>query len=268
MPLTRLPAGSVHLAQRLMEEWEYHSHRCLAEVMFEGRQDGTVFVDDPRRPRTALLCPANGFYFACGEVNAALIAETLPELRRSLDPKAFLNATTAAWKDALAPMFAHAVPRLGFVRDGSAGAASPLPPGFEMTPVTVAIASAWSRRPDRMGMDPWIFEIWGGPERFEEQSFGFAVVKDGEAVAFTAACAIGGGEAEVEVGTAAPFRRRGLATATCLAFIAECERRGLEPTWTADSSNGASLALAARLGYRATEEMWGFPLESEALSGA
>jgi GNAT superfamily N-acetyltransferase len=223
--------------------------------MFEGRQDGSVYVDNLASPRTALLCPANGFYFICGEARPDLVAEVLAEVRQRLDAKPILLATSSAWRDLLEPHFPRSAPRLGFVREIQSPPAAPLPAGFKIEPMTAAMAGNWSR-PDRTGLDPWTFDIWGGPEGFTLKSFGFAVQREGLPVAFTAACAIGGGEAEVEVGTAPAFRKLGLATATCLAFFEECRRRGLEPAWTTDKTNEASISLAARLGFRPVEEVW------------
>ncbi len=248
-------------AHGMLSSWACHSHRPLAEALFEGRQGGAIFVDDAAQPHTALICPKSGFHFACGDVRADLVAETLSEMRDSLDPKAELYATSTAWREGLAKYFDRPICRLGYEHDGRAREASAPPEGFELAPITPAMASTWNPAADRSGLDPWIFDIWDGPEGFAERSFGFAVLSAGRPIAFTAACAIGGGEAEVEVGTARAWRQRGLATVTCLAFMAECRARGLTPTWTTSSDNSASIALAKRLGYTATEEVWGFRLE-------
>jgi len=264
LSLELLPPAGFLAVHRLMDTWEYHSHRTMAETMFEGFQGGVIYADDPEQPRTALICPSNGFYFACGEPRVDLVAPVLPRLRRDLEagPELYasLYATSAAWREALMPLFATSVCRLGFERAGELAEAPAVPPGFELSPLGAGMAAYWNPAGDRSGLDPWIFNIWGGPEEAVRRSFGFALLQGGLPIAFTAACAIGGGEAEVEVGTAIAFRRRGLATLTVLSFMAESLRRGLEPTWTCTRDNEASKALARRVGYRQTEEVWGFPL--------
>jgi RimJ/RimL family protein N-acetyltransferase len=82
---------------------------------------------------------------------------------------------------------------------------------------------------------------------------------EGRMASFCAACAIGGGEAEVEIATVPRFRRMGLATAA-RAFMAECRRRGLRPTWSCDVNNAASAALGRTLGFVEIEVIQGYPL--------
>jgi RimJ/RimL family protein N-acetyltransferase len=80
-------------------------------------------------------------------------------------------------------------------------------------------------------------------------------------VSFATACAIGRGEAEVEVGTAPEYRGRGLAERACRAFIEECLARGLHPAWSCTAGHVASTALARKLGFVESEEIWGYLLE-------
>jgi len=262
MSLRLLPREAYGAVRPLLTQWEVRSHRPLAQVLFDGLQDGKVYADDAERPTTALICPANGFCFACGEPRTDFVRALLPELQTDLPEKPELYATSAAWRTALAPLFAGTVHRLGFDHDGRR-AVPPAPlAGLSLVPIEPWMRTRWNPAGDRSGLDPWIFDIWGGPAGFAARSFGLAILSEWQPVAFTAACAIGGGEAEVEVGTASAWRQRGLATAACHAFMAECRRRSLSPTWTCQAENTASIALAKRLGYRVTEDVWGFPLEA------
>jgi predicted GNAT family acetyltransferase len=63
---------------------------------------------------------------------------------------------------------------------------------------------------------------------------------------------------DVSVDTLAPFRRRGLAAACFERVRREMERRGKRPVWGAHADNPASLALAARLGFRRDAELVAF----------
>mgnify|MGYP002388187592 CR=1 FL=1 len=64
------------------------------------------------------------------------------------------------------------------------------------------------------------------------------------------AAAVGGGEANIDIFTAADYRRRGLAARVCAAFIDHCRAHGLVPTWDTDSDNLPSAQLARSLGFR------------------
>jgi GNAT superfamily N-acetyltransferase len=63
---------------------------------------------------------------------------------------------------------------------------------------------------------------------------------------------------DVSVDTLAPFRRRGLAAACFERVRREMEHRGKRPVWGAHADNPASLALAARLGFRHDAELVAF----------
>jgi len=62
--------------------------------------------------------------------------------------------------------------------------------------------------------------------------------------------AVSARHANIDVETVAPFRRGGLASLVCRAFIDHCRERGLTPLWEADDANAASRTLAHTLGFR------------------
>ena len=61
---------------------------------------------------------------------------------------------------------------------------------------------------------------------------------------------------DVSVDTLPSARQLGLATITAAAMIRDERAQGREPVWGADEGNAASLRLAARLGFVATDEIW------------
>ena len=61
----------------------------------------------------------------------------------------------------------------------------------------------------------------------------------------------GGAEHEdIGVITESAHRRRGLSTACAAALVADIRARGRIPSWNTSPDNTASLAVAARLGFR------------------
>jgi hypothetical protein len=61
---------------------------------------------------------------------------------------------------------------------------------------------------------------------------------------------------DVSVDTLPAARQLGLATIAAAAMIRDERAHGREPVWGADEGNAASLRLAARLGFVATDEIW------------
>lgn len=79
---------------------------------------------------------------------------------------------------------------------------------------------------------------------------------DGEAASFAYAPWRSASLFDVSVDTLPGARQLGLATLTAAAMIRDERAQGREPVWGADEGNAASLRLAARLGFVATDEIW------------
>jgi hypothetical protein len=79
---------------------------------------------------------------------------------------------------------------------------------------------------------------------------------DGEPASFAYAPWRSAALFDVSVDTLPSARQLGLATITAAAMIRDERAQGREPVWGADEGNVASLRLAARLGFVATDEIW------------
>ncbi len=261
----------VHLVDRqgyesvlpVLARRETASHMALVYAVFEGTMPGKVFVDDPHNVRTLLVCNLTGFWFVFGEPTSSFGA-FIPELLRVHlnDEPTALFATSRAWETALDARFSRKFTRVGFhfaPRDDAPPAdyGSRVPSGFRLVPLDPTLAA----RLGADGMDPWIVRIWGGPQAFGGRVFGWALAAGPRLASFCTACGLGGGEAEVEIGTAPAFEGRGLATIVGAAFVADALARGLEPAWTCDSRNLGSLAVARKLGFVPVETVAGYWLE-------
>lgn len=247
----------------LLARREIESHMALVYAVIEGTLPGKVFVDDPRAPRSLLVANLTGFWFAFGEPTETFF-DFIPELLNVHlnDEPTALFATSRAWETALDRRFAHKFARTGFHFAPQPGAPPPnlaarLPSALRLVPLDPTLAA----RLGADGMDPWIVRIWGGPAAFGERVFGWAVVDGERLLSFCTACGLGGGEAEIEIGTARTFEGRGLATVVGAAFITEALERGLTPAWTCDTRNIGSLAVARKLGFVASETVAGYALQ-------
>lgn len=237
-------------------------HMTFVHALVDGRMPGRILADRRAAPRTALALHGSGFLFAIGEPAPDAIDGAIPALlaREARLESPALWATSRLWENALDGVFELRTTRKEFAHAPGprSPATAPLPRAHRVVPIDERIATRFGH-----ALDDWIVRAWGGAAALVERSFGFVVMAGDEPVSFCAACAIGGGEAEIEIGTAPRARRRGLATHAALAFIAECERRGLVPAWTCAAANQPSDHLARRLGFRPVRHVSGYPIRPD-----
>ncbi|MFN8508182.1 MAG: GNAT family N-acetyltransferase [Dehalococcoidia bacterium] len=238
-------------------------HMAFVHSVIDGTMPGTAFADRADNPRSAIVCNEGGFWHAVGEPDAAFardVAGELPALVRY--PGTAVWASTPGWDAALGEVFALRRERLEYTTPEQFAPRRALPRGYRIAPIDAAIAGKFDG-----AVDPWVVKIWGGPERFAERAFGFAVMDGERLTSFCCPCAIGGPvglvEAEVEVGTNDAYRRMGLARAASIDYFEECQRRGLRPSWTCGADNIASHHLAISLGFRLARSVAGYAIESE-----
>lgn len=246
MVLARVPTEAFGRVRPLIPHGIGHVTFSLG--ILDGRMPGQVWVDDPDEPRTAIVMSDADFGLVFGEPVANLVRESLPAmLAENNAEKPELVATSPAWATALSFLGEPRRRNEYHFAGLPPGVTRILPPTYRLAPIDVAIARMFEG-----AVDPWVVEaVWGGPERFVERAFGWAVLSDdGSLASFCTVCAIGGGEAEVEIGTDPGHRRRGLALAAGARFIVESLSRGLTPAWTCSTGNAGSERLAELLGFQ------------------
>jgi len=246
--------------RRLLPPRRDAGHLAFAHALLDGALPGRVFVDDRSGPRSALLCPESGFYLATGLAHRELADQTIATLQARwltrLQESRVVVATNDGWASTLRTLLPSEEGRIEFHHNGSRQDRPDLPSGYRIEPLTEASAAAFGS-----GIDPWVVRTMGGPESFAARSFGAVVLsEDGSLASACVACAIGGGEAEIEIGTDPRHRRRGLAIVAGAAFVAECAARSLVPAWTCDATNEPSIRCAARLGFTPFRTAAVFPL--------
>ena len=238
-------------------------HMAFVHAIIDGQQPGSVFVDDVTAPRSALAFNHSGFAFALGEARPDLVGPKLPWLMdqpwMTAEPTS-LWCTTPAWGPALSPFYKESISRDEFhFEPRSAPTSAPLPAGYSIVPLDEALAERWGD-----GLDPWVVRVWGGAARFAREAFGIGVLFEGKLVTICTVCAIAGHpgeiEAEIEIGTDAMHRRKGLAVSAAVAFFEQCRERGVIPAWTCDSKNEPSQRAAVRLGFREFRKVVGFSM--------
>jgi RimJ/RimL family protein N-acetyltransferase len=223
---------------------------------FEGRLAGRVFADDPERPTAALLVQAFEYYVA-GDPGATELRRFIADAPAEAEVFAEIYgyvATNVPLAQALLDDYGgrlRVIARRGYRWEGGEAAETALarwremPDGIALRPLDRALAERVDRE-----LNQSIAPFWAGYECFLRGGFGFCALAGGELAAVAYAAGVGGGEANIDVFTAAPFRRRGLAARACAAFVAHCRAHGLVATWDCDADNAASARLATALGFR------------------
>jgi RimJ/RimL family protein N-acetyltransferase len=239
------------------------------DSILAGQRAGRVFVDDVNQPKTALVCHHVGNYFPVGEVSEPLrqFIYDAPAESEIFDMPFFAYyANQEVWERTLlegVPDSARVMPRRTFILEDAG--ATPFTDWRQQVPDDITIVPLdrmLAERADRDLRQTLIGPVWhehsfpserypaAGYENFVCKSFGYCALSGERVVCAAWAGSLSDSHAAVEIETAEDFRRRGLATLTCAAFLEVCRERGLAHEWICDVDNPASARLALRLGHR------------------
>jgi RimJ/RimL family protein N-acetyltransferase len=247
-----LSADLFHKAEPLFRETWFDEAQIYA--VFEGKQNGRIFVDDLPNPTAALMCRTYEFYVA-GSADAhelrRFIAEAPAEAGVFHELYGYCPVGKA-WEQALLEDHNHSlevIDRRSFrfpneAADQVKGWRDSLPTGIEVRVVDGELAERIDRE-----MHEMIGFFWGGYEPFDRHGFGYCAIVDGQLASVIYTIAVGANQANVSIETAAAFRRKGLAAIVSAAYIEHCLERGLVATWDCDAPNLASYNLAQKLGF-------------------
>lgn len=237
-------------ARRLFTGIPYDT--AFMDAVFEERQPGRLFVDDPAAPRGALLCRTYD-YFLAGEATDALV-QFLVDAPEEAGVFALLYGyvpTNEAWLAALRTadrLKLVEIPRRSFRLETASGGPylrwrDDVPPHVKVEPIDAALAERIDQE-----MDETIGFFWGSYDAFGLGGYGRAALIDGRVASVAYANVVSAREANVSVMTVKRSRREGLAKLVCRAFLADTASRAKDLTWDCDVANTASAALALSLG--------------------
>jgi RimJ/RimL family protein N-acetyltransferase len=247
-----LPPSAFGVAEPLFASATFD--RVYVDAVFEGRQSGRIFVDDPRQPSGALLCRTYDFFLAGGPSPAlrGFIAEA-PVEAGVWDGFYGYVPLNEEWSRVLLEDHDGRLEVIGrrsfrfdpHNRDLISEWRSDLPAGITILPIDAALA----QRVDR-DLHEHIGLCWGAYDRFTAGGFGFCALAGDVPVSTAYAAAVSDGEVNLGVGTDPAFRRQGLAFAVSAACVEWGLDRGRSVTWDCDTVNPPSAALALKLGFR------------------
>jgi RimJ/RimL family protein N-acetyltransferase len=222
------------------------------DAVFEGRQSGRLFVDDPVAPTGAMLCRTYD-YFLVGEATDGLVQFLIdaPEEAKVFAELYGYVPTNEPWLAALRTaerLKLEEIPRRSFRLRPSAAEQHTSWRHDIPARVTVAHIDRYLAEEVDRELDEMIELFWGSYDAFVDGGFGRVALIDNKPVSVVFTNVVSKREYNVSVATAKQFRREGLAKLVCRAIAADGAERDLDLMWDCDDANKASAALALSIG--------------------
>ncbi len=240
-----------------------YANRVIAGVA-AGNSPGRIWVDDAAAPQTALLWDRSYNYYLAGQadnpaVNAtlrALVTETLAPATLGTALAAFkLYYTPASWTAPAQDIFTAATltPRdrvyCTFNAPRVADWRNRVPAGFAIRPIDAALLDDANLQYRDYVLEE-IGWCWNSVAHFLRQGFGFAVLEGNVIRGWCTAEYCSPGHCGIGIEVQHEYNGRGLATLVAAAFVEHSVIAGLIPHWDSWADNGASLAVARKVGFQ------------------
>jgi hypothetical protein len=217
----------------------YDHHIAVIHSSLNGQYPGTLYSETADGKRLALLATPFNFHFVAGDAQMPYAADYLHRilfetyLRETKRTEAVLFCPDASWHPILEDVFS----RHRGLKD--------VRKRFRLNKALFASAAAALKVPQMVRAA--LLE-----EQDCESTVRYPVCRiliDGKSVSFCSAFMLGGGHAELDVGTEDGFRGQGYAKLAAVTLIGELLQRDLEPDWSAWSYRTESQALAKAVGF-------------------
>ena len=233
-------------------------HLAVVTVL-AGILPGRIYVDDPARPRTAILIPSNRHrVYGSGEPEPHLLADVIHLLsKESLEESygfVMYYDPSYPWQPALEQVLqkqeiASLIRQFYRLREPSSPAASPLP-----EPITIGrIDETMVRDTTLVNRDLLLEEIHSESpslEHFFRQHFGFCAQDGHQLVAWCLAEYHSQSRYELGIETIEAYQRKGIATHLADAVIRHAFAQGAtEIGWHCWAANTLSVATALKIGF-------------------
>ena len=240
----------------------------MIDSVLAGTSSGTIWVDDPAQPQTALLWDNAYCLYLVGQAGNQSVNRQLAELYttelapaargRGIDGFKILYSS-ADWEQSVAVVLPTLTltqyPRVVYTLGGGERPnwRSQLPPGFAIRPIDQALLND-ATLGNHADLVEEIDQCWPSQGHFLNQGFGYCLVGNHEIICRCTAEYVSPGKCGIGIATAEPYRRQGFATLTASAFLDECLARAITPYWDAWLRNTASVATAEKIGLRRVQE--------------
>ena len=255
----RLAPGTREAARELFAGLRHH---LAVDAILAGDEPGEVYVDDAGRPSAGIVLGWSRVYLAGTAGNTAFnrAAAHLLTARRSKEgvSSQVLYHDGGEWAASVASLVpGAATSALGrrFLQLGRLRVdwQSVVPEGLHVRRIDAALLAEGLRHTAELVEE--IGSESASVNDFLKKKFGFCVQQGDALLGFCCSEYNRPSACELGVVTLAPYRRQGVATLAVAATVEEALRRGIgEIGWHCWTSNAASLALAAKVGFEPVEE--------------
>lgn len=215
-----------------------------------GHTPGRAWVDDPGSPSQCLVRVNGSLVFISSGADQAFLEEGFETIKQ-------FSHVVLVWRRGEStlqiPKADRILQRLEFTEYDAKSKfmadliSGRLPDGFEIRDIDKELVKKVDSRED-------IESYCGSLENFLAHGFGICLMQNGEIVSEAYAPFVTANNVELATFTRETHRGHGYATTTCAHFIQTCRERGLEPYWSCDADNLASVSIARKLGFKHERE--------------
>lgn len=240
-----------------------------ADAVIDRNNPGTIWVDDKKTPRSALMDSPEG-YILVGDpsnknfsnaLNKLFVEEIYPESIKK-GKHSFEIHCTGIWEDRIYNVIlkgklpvkvpcAHYLFREMKIPEWKKG----IPEGFEI----LRVDREFLLRKDLKGFDEVISRVkeWGSVDNFIEKGFGFCLVHKNTIISRCIADCVSDTRCEIGIGTNHEYRNRGFGALTATATVEYCLDNGFsEIGWHTSQTNIASQKTALAVGFEKVEDYY------------
>jgi RimJ/RimL family protein N-acetyltransferase len=233
------------------------SFNLIISAMIEGTSPGKIYVDDLANPTTCFLSSAEGCYLAGEAHNDSFNADLKQHLFSAFlqdEDYIVLECTSTEWEATLDDIFQGRVvkyPRSYYTFEQmKLDWENEIPNGISVEQVNAAFIT----RTQLTNMDKVIAAIhsnWNSADEFFKDGFGVCLVNETDVISWCMADCVSGVRCEIGIHTDARFQKRGFASLTVSATVAQALSRGLtEIGWHCWEHNHASNKTAQKVGFQ------------------
>lgn len=230
----------------------------VLNAVLTGNTRGVVYVENQTNPRSALVYAVGLSYYLVGDPNNQLFLKQLtPSFMNHLKEESLhLCGGTwfcstffqPHWEDTLVEknrgreLFQGEKIYFELTRDNDH--LLKIPSNYRLEKLTTSILFHYKDLKDE------IQEYWGSIDSFLISGFGYAISEGSQVYSVCYSCSVWQNEHELSVVTYDEKKRKqNLATIVTRAHLRECLIKGVQPRWTTDNDNIASIRLAQKIGF-------------------